>query len=397
MELTLLFLLLPVAAISGWWIGHRGKDSANPLRSGSEISGDYFKGLNYLLNEQPDKAIDVFVRMLEVDSETVETHLALGNLFRRRGEVDRAIRIHQNLIARPTLTGQQRSLALLELGQDYLRAGLLGRAESLFAEVVEQEGYRAEALERLLDIYQQEKDWEKAIHTAKRMENMTGRRMNALVAQFNCELAATYQAQGDNKMALKILKRALSVDRTCVRASLLKAAIERKMGNCRAALKTLMQVETQDAAFLSEVVEPMVNCYQALGRLDEGERYLDHLLSTHGGTAPLLALAELMAQDRGEGEASKRVAQYLRQNPSVAGLNRLIELQLSLGEESQQENLRPLQELTARLLEAQPRYQCSGCGYESKKLCWQCPSCKQWSSLRPVQELSANQNVLTRP
>jgi lipopolysaccharide biosynthesis regulator YciM len=135
MELALLFALLPIAALS-----------PTPLKE-TAFSSDYFKGLNFLLNEQPDKAIDVFVKMLEVDSETVETHLALGNLFRRRGEGDRAIRIHQNLIARPTLNKEQRALALFELGQDYLRAGLLGRAETLFLELLEQGSFRSDYME----------------------------------------------------------------------------------------------------------------------------------------------------------------------------------------------------------------------------------------------------------
>jgi len=143
LELTLLFFLLPIAFLSGWWIGRRNR--RQPEKHSEAFSSGYFKGLNYLLNEQQDKAIDVFVQMLEVDSETVETHLALGNLFRRRGEGDRAIRIHQNLIARPTLSKDQRARALLELGQDYLRAGMLGRAEALFLELIEQGLYQQEA------------------------------------------------------------------------------------------------------------------------------------------------------------------------------------------------------------------------------------------------------------
>ena len=152
----LLCLLLPVAAFSGWWIGRRGQRSAGQLSSG--LNPDYFKGLNFVLNEQPDKAIEVFIRMLEVDSETVETHLALGNLFRRRGEVDRAIRIHQNLIARPTLNMEQRSNALLELGMDYMRSGLLDRAEGLFLELIDSGSHLNQAYSQLLEIYQQEKD-----------------------------------------------------------------------------------------------------------------------------------------------------------------------------------------------------------------------------------------------
>ena len=141
----IILLLLPVAAYSGWWTAKRTlRRSENGFQR--RLHPEYFKGLNYVLNEQPDKAIEVFIKMLEVDSETVETHLALGNLFRRRGEVDRAIRIHQNLIARPTLGQEERALALLELGMDYMRSGLLDRAEGLFLELVEDGYYTVQAL-----------------------------------------------------------------------------------------------------------------------------------------------------------------------------------------------------------------------------------------------------------
>ncbi|MEJ2181411.1 MAG: lipopolysaccharide assembly protein LapB, partial [Gammaproteobacteria bacterium] len=153
MEFALLAALLPVAALSGWWIGRRKAQAASG-DSKQGLSSDYFSGLNFLLNEQPDKAIDVFIKMLEVNTDTVETYLALGNLFRRRGESDRAIRIHQNLIARPTLNKDQRTQALFELGKDYMRAGFLGRAENIFLELVDDKTHRELALKNLLDIYQ---------------------------------------------------------------------------------------------------------------------------------------------------------------------------------------------------------------------------------------------------
>ena len=180
-EMNLLWLLLPVAALSGWWIGRR-RGNSNKNQSSSSIYPEYFKGLNFVLNEQPDKAIEVFIRMLEVDSETVETHLALGNLFRRRGEVDRAIRIHQNLIARPTLDREQRAHALLELGMDYMRLGLLDRAEGLFLELVESDLHLNQAYTELLEIYQQEKDWENAINIARKLELISGKKLNPVIA-----------------------------------------------------------------------------------------------------------------------------------------------------------------------------------------------------------------------
>jgi lipopolysaccharide biosynthesis regulator YciM len=387
MELTLLFILLPVAAASGWWAARRHfmSSSANTKRAGLNFSPDYFKGLNFLLNEQPDKAIDVFVNMLQIDNDTVETHLALGNLFRRRGEVDRAIRIHQNLIARPTLNKQQRALALFELGQDYMRAGLLDRSESLFVELLELGEHRAEAMEKLLDIYTQEKEWEKAIDVAHRLEHLSGHRMNVSIAQFYCELGDDLFAKAEYRLALKMCKRALGVDRQCVRASLLQAAIERLEGHCKAAITTLKQVEKQDAHYLPEVVEPLLACYQSLGKLDEAERYLAYLASEFDGITPLLGLVDVLWQRGDERAASERIISFLRERPSVRGLDHLIELHLANSQGEARENLQILKELTRRLLEEKLPYRCGHCGFKAKTLQWHCPSCKKWASIRPIQ------------
>ena len=380
----MLFGLLPIAALSGWWIGRRG-----PARSSKQdnisISSDYFKGLNYLLNEQSDKAIDVFIKMLEVDSETVETHLALGNLFRRRGEGDRAIRIHQNLIARPTLTKSQRALALYELGQDYLRAGLLGRAEALFLELLDQGEYRNETLEKLLDIYQQEKDWQKAIDVAKRIENLSGKNMGKFMAQFYCEQGEVFRANGDTKAALRMARKALTSDKQCARASFLQANIEKATGHCKAAVKTLKQVEKQDPRYLPEVIAPMMECYQSMGKLHEAENYLNYLLEKYDGITPLMAVVDLIRQRDGERAASDRIVAFLRERPSVRGLDRLIELNLVGSEGAARENLMILKELTRRLLEEKAIYRCKNCGYKANALRWNCPGCKQWGTIQPIQ------------
>ena len=195
MGIEVLFLLLPLAVLSGWWIGRKSVIKSH-VGSPIGIPSDYLKGLNFLLNEQPDKAIEIFIQLLEVNTDTVETHLALGSLFRRRGEVDRAIRIHQNLIARPTLNQEQRAQALYDLGQDYMRAGLFDRAETLFSELIDSGPHTESALRQLIDIYQQEKDWAKAIETARRVELKTGTKLSGLIAHYYCEQAENMMKQG---------------------------------------------------------------------------------------------------------------------------------------------------------------------------------------------------------
>lgn len=220
-----LLVLVPIAAFAGWIVAGKGSRFSMDNNNGM-VPKDYLLGLNFLLNEEPDKAVDVFIKMLEVDSDTVETHLALGSLFRRRGEVDRAIRIHQNLIARPHLDKQQRIQALMALGQDYMRAGVLDRAERIFLEVVENGSETGPSLHYLLDIYQQEKAWDQAVLIARKIAVSTGEAMQSNIAHYYCELALEARMANDNDLARRHLRKALTIDKKCVRASLLQGDLE---------------------------------------------------------------------------------------------------------------------------------------------------------------------------
>ncbi|WP_455209243.1 lipopolysaccharide assembly protein LapB [Kaarinaea lacus] len=385
MEFALLALLLPVAALSGWWIGRRKSHSASVPSGGRGLSSDYFAGLNFLLNEQPDKAIDVFIKMLEVNSDTVETYLALGNLFRRRGESDRAIRIHQNLIARPTLSKEQRTQALFELGKDYMRAGFLGRAENIFQELIDDKNHRASALKNLLDIYQQERDWNKAMATARKMESVSSQKLSVEIAQYCCELAEIAMKAADYKGAMKLLKRALSHDKNCARASLLIGYIEKRNGNYKAALRAYRQVEQQDASYLSEALEPMVECHQALGKIDEMAEYLNYVLRQYNGLTPVVELSEVTRLQQNEKAAAEQILQSLRTKPTVSGLNQLLKLNLINAEGEVREKLSMIRDITSRLVEDKPVYRCKNCGFRGKKLHWQCPTCRHWCTVKPIQ------------
>ncbi len=378
-----LLLLLPIAAASGWWVGVRGKRPR--LHNASELSSDYFKGLNYLLNEQPDKAIEVFIKMVEVDSETVETHLALGNLFRRRGEVDRAIRIHQNLMARPTLNRQQRTQALLELGQDYMRAGLLDRAETLLQELIEMNDYTEPALRHLIDIYQQEKEWDKAVVVLQKLESITGVDKHAVIAHYYCELAESARQGKDSEQAKQMIKRALDYDRNCVRASLLLAETEKEMGDYDSAINTYKRVQHQDPDYIPEIIEPLLECYNKLGSSKELVIYLKKILQENNSITLVLALAELIRQQDSDKEAALFITEQLRKRPSVRGLDRLIELNLAHSEGSAHEDLLILKNFVRQLLEGKPVYKCHNCGFTGKAIHWQCPSCKKWNTVKPIQ------------
>ncbi|MCU7932259.1 MAG: lipopolysaccharide assembly protein LapB [Candidatus Thiodiazotropha sp. (ex Codakia rugifera)] len=385
--LELLLLLLPVAAASGWYTARRGMVTKKQKQP-QEISPVYFKGLNYLLNEQPDKAIDLFIELLDVDSDTVETHLALGNLFRRRGEVDRAIRIHQNLIARPSLSREQRAQALLELGQDYMRAGLFDRAENLFLELTELRLYNEQAYVYLLEIYQQEKDWLRCLEVADKITVSHFPTLHNAIAHFYCELAEQMLSQQNIAAAEGYLKRAQQVQRSNVRALLLQGEIDYARGDCRSVVRLLRQVEDYDPAYLSEVLPRLVECYRKLGLQQELFEYLQQIYDRHHCTEAMLILSEMIADKEGESAAVDSMLRHLEESPDLKGLERLVKLNLQRGEESPRETLEVLLQSVMKLLDKQPAYQCEHCGFTAKKLHWHCPSCKTWGEIKPQQGLT---------
>lgn len=382
--MELLWLLLPVAAASGWVAAKKSSSSRKVVVT--DRTQGYFSGLNYLLNEQPDKAIDVFIKMLEVDSETVETHLALGNLFRRRGEVDRAIRIHQNLIARPTLSRDQRAQALLELGQDYMKAGLFDRAESLFSELGEMNMFQAQALENLLTIYQQERDWDKCLQVAKRLGQRSGVSRRKACAHYYCELAEEARTRKDLVKASQLLKKAQLSDEECVRATMLQGRIEMLNGAAKNALRLFKQVERQDPDYLSEVLPLIIECYRLLGNPEEMSRYLRQLYERRPVISVALAMTDLIQESEGGEAAIRFLAGYLHHHPSLEGLDRMLSLMLSFNSNDSRESLQIQQRIVEKMLENRAAYQCSSCGFNAKTLHWQCPSCKSWGSIKPRME-----------
>lgn len=376
-------ILLPFVAVSGWFLGRGGKSKTQKRH---HLSRDYLIGLNYLLDEQPDKAVDIFIKMLEVDNETIETHLALGNLFRRRGEVDRAIRIHQNIISRPNLETSQRIQALLSLGRDYMLAGVLDRAERLFHEVIESGEYIEESLTYLLDIYQQEKDWEQAIVIAEKLERQSGRSMNEVIAHYYCELAE--EAYKNNpEHAWRLLHRAIAVDKKSVRATLLNGKWQSEQGHYHEAITAYCSVKDINPDYLSEAIPPLVKCYQSCGDEAELIQFLRTCLQNHPRNSVMLELSERLQHYQGEQAAADFLVAQLKERSSIRGLNQLIKLQIELSDGATKEKLLLLNDLTLQLLKDKPIYRCGHCGYAGKVLRWQCPSCRCWSSVKPIHGL----------
>ena len=381
---SLLWLLLPLAAVSGW-LAARFEYRRNAAKQ-LDLPSAYFQGLNFLLNEQPDKAIEIFIRVLEVNSDTVETHLALGNLFRRRGEVERAIRVHQNLIARPTLGKEQRSQALLELGQDYFKAGLFDRAENLFLELAEIRAHSEQALALLRHIYQQEKEWEKAANVTRKLARVSGRNLDTVIAHYYCEMAEQVFAKKNIIIARAYVKQAFDNDPRCLRASILLGDIEAAEGNDREAIQAWRQVEEQDAHYLGEVAGRIAEGFRRLKDEQGLYDYFRTALQRYGGVALALTFADIIRQRDGVDAAQKFVVDWLRRKPGVHGLHRLLALNLEKAKDSARADLLLLKGIIEELRAQHLGYACGECGFKGKSLHWQCPGCNRWNTIKPVQE-----------
>ena len=380
MMFELLWLLLPVAAASGWFAARRGEGVGR-----RRLTPDYFRGLHYLLNDQPDRAIEVFIKVLEIDEETAETQLALGNLYRRRGEVDRAIRLHQNLVARPALTDDLRLEAHLELAQDYLSAGVLDRAEDIYRDLVSAKAHRVQALRHLLDIYEQEKDWEQARKTASELADATGTEQGAVISQYLCEGALQALTLGSKEEALHLLRSAREAHPACARASLHEGDILTSQGSFDLALTAYRRIEDQDADYLPEVIGRIRKCFDVLGDRKAARGYLERILERYGGMTVMLALAEMIREERGNTFAIHFMLEALAKRPTVRGFDRLLDFASDSASDQVPDHLEVMKGLLAQLLNDRPVYQCRHCGFAARSLHWQCPGCKHWNTVRPVR------------
>ncbi|BFM16515.1 lipopolysaccharide assembly protein LapB [Maricurvus nonylphenolicus] len=385
-----MLVVIFMAIAIGYWLGRRASRKLD-IEEPSHLEPHYIKGLNYLLNEQPDAAIDTFIDALEVNSETLETHLALGNLLRKRGEVGRAIKIHQNLLARPGLPDYHAQQVQLELARDYIKSGLLDRAETLLQEMVPVAAadIRTACLRHLIEIYRDEKEWLRAIEA---VNQLAGRRFGRLpeewrVAQghFYCEVAEQAVQRGDYLAARRHLKAALNVDRGAIRANLLLGELELQQGSVRDAIRALKQVPQQNPDYIPQALPLLVQAYTQQGRQDSLKRYLLELQQGYQGTSVALALSDLLAVEEGGESATGYMAQRLNSRPSLPGLGHLLKYKAQQESGTASESLQLTLSLINKLNEAKPGYRCTKCGFSGHQLHWLCPSCKSWGTVKTIK------------
>lgn len=380
----LLLLVFFTAIAIGWLLGRWQRLRRAPVTA-KGLPESYFRGLNYLLNEQPDQAMDMFMQALDDDSEAIDTHLALGKLFRARGDLSKATRVHQNLLARPALERPQRLLIQFELASDYMAAGLLDRAERLLKELLESGGeIRERSLFLLLDVYQLEKDWTQAIGVAEALLAAKARDMSPVIAQYYCELAQQHFRGAEGIDARNALMRALGYDRSCVRAYLLLAEIDIQSQDYKNAIKSLKRIKKHNVDYLSEALPLLQRCYQELG---EGRHFHEYLLEclTDGsliasGFNASQTMRKLSANPQ---QLSQTIYDEVRQTPSLQGLRYLLDLQMYDAAGSDITYLQDLREFVEQLIAKTPAYCCKHCGYSGKQLAWHCPGCQRWGAIKP--------------
>lgn len=386
LELDVWYLIgLPLLFAAGWWL--RGFDSRVRASDQAAAPQSMSRGLNLLLNEQPDKAIDAFIDVVKLDPETIELHYALGNLFRRRGEVERAVRIHTHLLNRADLPARERANALAELGQDFLKAGLLDRAEEAFVRLLDEPAHRLGALRALLRIYQMEREWAKAIDCARRLEREAGESHHVAVAHFHCELAQQALARGDLAAAEKHIDEALASHRRSVRATILAGELAARRGQSEDAIRHWQRIEADMPEYLPLVAARLTEALAAAGRRAEALNLLRRNLLDWPSIDLLEVAHQRVAEWEGAAAAEQLLREELRRHPSLLGFERLLAARSAAAKgDPELDLLRSLIHTQTRKL---ARYRCSKCGFRAREFHWQCPGCTSWDSYPPrrIEEL----------
>ena len=386
MQDILLLTALLTALATGWWLGRWELKSRRGR--GRQVPDSYIEGLDVLFKEQPDDSIRSFLQALGNQANTIEAHLALGRLFRSRGEVEKATRVHQMLLARPDLPRDKLQLIQFELANDYMVAGLLDRAERLLSDLSREEGeVKWRSVELLMQVYQHEKEWDLAIQAAATLLPRRSTEIRSILAHYCCEKACEMIARDDINAARRELKRAFGFDSDSVRASLLKGRIETQAGNYKEAVKAYRRVRDQDADYLTEAIPGLAECYRQQGKEGEFMRYLLDSLKHHPSATLVVTAADLLQNEAiPDRQVQELVREQLKSRPSLRGLLRFVDLQISNAGAGSvtTEALVELRNLCAKLVESKPVYRCTHCGYSGKRLVWLCPGCQSWGKIKPI-------------
>jgi lipopolysaccharide assembly protein B len=374
----------------GWWLGRRERSkSVDSL--GHRYGQKYYQGLNYLLNEEPDRAVAAFIDDLDVNIDTLETHLALGSLLRKRGELEKAVVVHENILNRAKF---HKELDLdivhrvqLELARDFLLAGLLDRAEELSVQLQDASPeIKRDSLKITLEIYETEKEWQQAIEVARLLAvGDDSEQFDKSISHYYCEIAEEWISKIRQDEARTAVSEAIGHDANNARASLIHGKVDINEGRFDDAVKVLQRIKNQDPVFVPESIELLIEAYNGSERPAQQLReYLMECLDATPSISIVLAIAVSIREESGDEAVAKFVADHLKKNPTIRGLGRLIDLHIDNTQGIAKENLSILRSFVEALVADKPAYRCHGCGFEGRKMHWHCPSCKDWSTIKPI-------------
>ena len=372
-------LALPLFFTLGW-IAAR-VDINQLLSESTALPAAYFKGLNFLITDQHDKAIEAFIEAVEANADSLELHFALGSLFRRRGEVDRAIHLHLNLLERQELPQPQKMAVIAELAQDYLKAGLLDRAEELFKSL-DDSRYKQPALRALLEIYVREREWERAIESARELERLSGVPFRKEIAQYYCEMAMNSILANDHHTARHELEKALDANKGCVRANILLGDMEAADGAHKVAISIWKRIEFQKPEYLGLIAAKMLTSYRAIGKLDEGMTLLRGYLQTYKLPSLQAVVYEITLAEQGAESAAILAREELNKKPSLQTLDQLLRARM-LYEKHDQQDTNLTQQAVRAAIGNRNAFVCDQCGFRAKNFHWQCPACNACEAIDP--------------
>lgn len=383
----LLFLLLPVAVGYGWFMG-RNSIKQKKQSDKDSLTVKYSTGLNYLLSNQQDKAMEYLLEALSVEDDTVEAHFAMANLFRRRGELDRALKVHEYLVRQPMLSDKEKQQAVFELGRDFHSAGLFDRAEKLFHKLLKSDIYGIKALTHLLQLFQSTKDWQKGIDLEKSVIRSKDKKLKHVLANFYCELANIAISEDEYIKELELLQKALELDPNSSRANLLMAQVFESSEQFNDACRCYQEIFYQDQEFFPDVIDRMHSCYQRSDHLDEFYPFIKKVFDKTGSTSALIKYLEYVEQTTSRDKTEEYILSALSRRPTIRGFKHFVKMQLNQSSDAKtNQSLDVIKELVSAYLSLRPRYSCRNCGFNSSVHYWSCPSCHDWEQLKPVRGL----------
>ena len=383
MEFEFWWLLALPLFFSLGWIAAR-VDLKQLLAESTALPAAYFKGLNFLITNQHDKAIEAFSEAVQANTDSLELHFALGSLFRRRGEVDRAINLHLNLLTKKELEPQQKLAVTAELAQDYLKAGLFDRAEELF-ETLDDDRYRQPALRALLEIYVREREWERAIKAATELERLSGVPFRVEISHYYCEMAVKSKLANDTHSARFELDLALNANKNCVRANVLLGDLEAESGEHKAAISTWKRIEFQKPEYLGLIAPKLLASFRAINATNEGLTLLNTYLQTYQLNSLLNVLYEATLAEEGAENATTLARTELIKKPSLNTLDLLLQaraiVETGQPKQSNLQDTQLMQQAVRHAIGNKTAYHCEQCGFKAKYHHWQCPACNAWEAL----------------